>query len=124
MKAISILCLIAVCALVFTVTAAFALSGNTYMLGDVDGDDEVTVLDVTSLQRYLSDIPVPYLNEAAADVDGNGLDIRDATFIQRYLADMDIAYEIGEYVYVQPTETTSPTNPKPTNNYELPFIPA
>lgn len=58
------------------------------VLGDVDLDGEVTILDATAVQRYLVDLI--YLKPAAqkaADVNRNGeVDILDATRIQRMLA--------------------------------------
>ncbi len=56
------------------------------IIGDVDGDGEVTIIDVTCIQRHLVDIPVKAYNEAAADADGDGIvTIFDATLIQRLL---------------------------------------
>lgn len=56
------------------------------LIGDVDGDGEVTIIDVTSIQRHLVDIPVKAYNESAADADGDGIvTIFDATLIQRLL---------------------------------------
>ena len=70
-----------------------------YLLGDVDGDGEVTIYDVTYIQRYEAAMKVNSFNEAAADVDGDGeITIFDATLIQRYLADMNVKYPINEYV--------------------------
>ncbi len=70
-----------------------------YILGDVDGDGVVTIIDATMIQRTLVDLPVTSFIEKAADVDGNGLDITDATYIQRYIAAIDIPFCVGEYVY-------------------------
>ena len=57
------------------------------LLGDVDGDGTVTILDVTCIQRKLSGFKVQDYNEKAADADGDGtVTISDATCIQRYLA--------------------------------------
>ncbi len=58
--------------------------------GDVDGDGEVSVLDVTLLQRYLSQMDVPKAFDlTSADADGDGdVGITDVTCIQRYLANM------------------------------------
>lgn len=67
--------------------------------GDADGDGEITVFDVTKIQRYCVGMavygdPVALMN---ADVDGNGeVEIIDATFLQRYLAGMTTPYPIGE----------------------------
>lgn len=66
------------------------------ILGDVDGDNEVSIIDATLIQRKLVEMPVSIFNELAADVDGNGLDITDATYIQRFLAEIQTPYKIGE----------------------------
>lgn len=68
----------------------------TYMIGDTDGDEEVTICDATLIQRQLADIPVFAFDEKAANVDGNGLSITDVTQIQRYLAGIDDPCNIGE----------------------------
>ena len=70
----------------------------TYLRGDADGDEEVTIIDVTCIQRYLAGIAVSFIDEKAADVDGNELDIVDATLIQRYLAGLNNPYHIDEIV--------------------------
>ena len=57
------------------------------LLGDVDGDGEVTIFDATAIQRYLAGILSGPFNEEAADIDGDGdISIFDATYIQRMLA--------------------------------------
>ena len=67
------------------------------ILGDADCDDEVTILDVTVIQRYLVGIPVNNLDVTAADCDGDeDISIIDATWIQRYLVQMQVPYNIGE----------------------------
>ena len=60
-------------------------------VGDVDMDGEITILDVTLLQRYLANI-----NELTpeqlmyADVDDNGeVEILDATILQRYDVELE-----------------------------------
>ncbi len=71
-----------------------------YILGDADGDGEITIFDATWIQRAVVDLELPStFNEAAADVDGDG-DITpfDATFVQRYLVDIPVPYAIGESV--------------------------
>ena len=94
-------------------------SGFSFIRGDVNGDNEVTISDVTDIQKRLADMETPSFNERAADVDDNGLDISDATAIQRYLAEYENIYHIGETVtFTEPT--TQPTSRDP---YELPFIP-
>ena len=58
------------------------------MLGDVDGDGEVTIIDATEVQRHIAQISV--FNDAqfkVADVDRDGeVAILDASDIQRYVA--------------------------------------
>ena len=77
-------------------------SPETYVLGDTDGDGEITILDVTLIQRRLVGIsvPNPEIIDRNGDINGDGLDITDATWIQRLLAGMDILYSIGERVSV------------------------
>ena len=70
-----------------------------YMIGDADGDGEVTIFDVTFIQRFLAHMPGVVINEAAADVDGDGeVSIIDVTLIQRHLASMPVKYPIDQYV--------------------------
>ena len=73
------------------------LDDDNRLLGDADADGEVTILDVTAIQRTLADIPVAYLSETAADVDRDKeVSVIDATLIQRYLADMPCPDGIGK----------------------------
>lgn len=67
------------------------------VLGDVDGDGEVTVIDATAIQRKLAGLDVDNYNEAAADADGDGkVTIVDATEIQRWLAGLQANENIGK----------------------------
>ena len=67
------------------------------ILGDVDEDGEVSIIDATLIQRHLAEIPVYAYNEAAADIDGDGsVSIIDVTYIQRYLAQLVCPTGIGE----------------------------
>lgn len=71
--------------------------GRWYVLGDADGDGEVGIFDVTTIQRYLADIiNEDYIDLVASDVSRDTLDIFDAADIQRYLASMNVSYPIGE----------------------------
>lgn len=68
------------------------------LLGDANGDGEVTVPDVTVMLRYLAEIETEIV-EAAADVDGdNDITIADVTFTQRWLVAIDCPYKIGESI--------------------------
>ena len=67
------------------------------ILGDVDGDGVVTIIDATLIQRVLADFKEDPFNELAADVDGDGnMTVVDATYIQRYLASLDCPKAIGQ----------------------------
>lgn len=58
------------------------------MIGDVDGDGEVTVYDAALIQKYVASLATEdQLDMTAADVDGDGeVTIFDASLIQRYLS--------------------------------------
>ena len=72
--------------------------GESYILGDADGDGVVSINDVTEIQKKIAEIDVPNFNEKAADIDGNGLNISDGTSIQRYLAGYGDENRIGELI--------------------------
>ena len=59
-----------------------------FVYGDADCDSEVTITDVTAIQRILVKMSFEPFNEKAADVNGDCLDITDATLIQRFDAGM------------------------------------
>lgn len=68
-----------------------------YILGDVDGDNNVSILDATCIQRHLASIPVFAYNKSAADTDSDGeVTILDATMIQRWLAGLKCPESIGK----------------------------
>ena len=67
--------------------------------GDIDGDGELSVYDVTIIQRYEAGMTVKSDAEMIlhADVNGDGAtDVFDATYVQRYLASMDSPHPAGE----------------------------
>ena len=70
------------------------------VLGDVDGDEEVGVIDATYIQRYEAGFSIPISEEdilLRGDVDGDGeVTVIDATYIQRYDAGFNTPYHIGE----------------------------
>ncbi len=79
------------------------ITPGSYILGDVDGDGEVTSVDATLIQRYDVQMSVgDNFDLTAADVNGDGeVDILDVTLIQRYLAGIGTnKYHIGETVGV------------------------
>ena len=69
----------------------------TGKLGDADGDGEVTIIDVTIIQRVLSSIkPSTEAIEKLGDVDKDGmLTVLDATIIQRWLLGLEQNRGIG-----------------------------
>ncbi len=67
-----------------------------YRIGDADGDDEVTIIDATVIQRTLADIETPDYSEEAADADQDGeVTVVDATCVQRYIAQLNAPEGIG-----------------------------
>lgn len=74
-----------------------------YYLGDVNGDNSVTIEDATFISRYLAFISYPeQCDFSHGDVDGDGsITILDVTFIMRYLAEMNVPYPINELVQIQ-----------------------
>ena len=122
-RLISLLLIAALTLSVFLGVSVSTAAAQLY--GDVDGDDDVTILDVTLIQRSLAGII--QLDEAAqtrGDVDADDeLTIRDATMIQRYLAGVISQFPSGEFLPTQaptiaPTEaptqapTQAPTEPE------------
>ena len=60
-----------------------------YLLGDVNGDGNISVLDATLIQKYIAGLVTSFSDtqKAAADVNNDGsVSIVDATLIQKYIA--------------------------------------
>ena len=60
-------------------------------IGDINGDGNITIGDVTEIQRHLAElIHFPDEQLVLADTNGDGkVDINDATHLQKYLAEFD-----------------------------------
>ena len=60
------------------------------IIGDIDGDGEITIQDATLIQRRGVEMEVfTALQEKLADVDGDGrVSILDVTCVQRYIAEL------------------------------------
>ena len=86
-------------------------SKDALLLGDADGDGQITIADATMMQKYVADYNMPDAFQIkACDVNGDGsVGIGDVTEIQRFLADFGNPYHIGVSVGY--------------DEYELPFIP-
>lgn len=118
MRALRIISLLAVFALLAAMATLPASADASYRRGDADGNGAVEIIDATKIGYKLAGFSVDSFSEKAADVDGNGLDIVDATWIMRFLADMNNPHGIDQIV----EEQVKPTIPR--DEYELPFVPA
>ncbi|MBQ3298822.1 MAG: leucine-rich repeat protein [Ruminococcus sp.] len=60
------------------------------LLGDVNGDGKIDIMDATTVQKFAAElIDLDADHKAAADVTGDGkVDIMDATMIQKYVAEL------------------------------------
>ena len=76
----------------------------TYILGDTDGNGQVTVSDVSTIQRYLAELEEMEEDTLkAADTNRDGsLDIADATLLQMYLAEYVVESPVGEMMIDTP----------------------
>ncbi|MDR0914311.1 MAG: starch-binding protein [Oscillospiraceae bacterium] len=68
------------------------------ILGDADGDGNVTISDVTAIQKHLAQIKLLDSNKLkATNADGqDGVTIADATAVQKYLAQLPTNENIGQ----------------------------
>ena len=89
------------------------------LVGDVNFDGVINVVDATAIQRIAAEQVVPtQAAKIAGDVDGNGIGtVVDATLVQRYAAGLSNTGNAGKYVDgpvppVPPTE--APTTVIPT----------
>ena len=67
------------------------LPTDTFQIGDTNGDGNITISDVTAIQRHLAELEL-FTDEqiALADTNGDGeINIIDATHLQKYLAEFD-----------------------------------
>lgn len=62
-----------------------------HLTGDVNGDGEVNIADITQIQRFLSElVPFTPMQRVCADVNGDGdITIADATAVQKQLAGIE-----------------------------------
>ena len=101
-KIINLLLAVVLCLSGIAVSAS-AVETQSITWGDADGDGEVSIIDVTCIQRYLVEIPVPSFHMEAAIVSGEDeLSIIDATLIQRKLVNLIDRFPVEEQI--QPTE--------------------
>lgn len=68
-----------------------------FLLGDVNDDESVTIMDASNIQRKLLKLSNRVFIENVADTDGDGvISVTDATFIQRFAAQIATPYFIGK----------------------------
>lgn len=89
--------------------SADTLNPDLPLVGDMDGDRQISIFDVTYLQRHLVGIPLAfYVDDLVADADEDGaVTITDATEIQRHLNGVGYRLNIGDIVMPWFDETTS-----------------
>ena len=84
-------------------------------VGDVSKDGKISILDVTTIQRYLAELEHPMYIETTGDTNSDGVvDISDATLLQMYLAEYEFESRIGQTVVIdaeQPTTAAPATEP-------------
>ena len=74
------------------------------LLGDADGDNDVSILDATRIQRWLASYNDGNEEQVllCGDTDRDGdVSILDATMIQRWLAQFTVPTPIGEVITIQ-----------------------
>ena len=98
----SILLISCLLVLSFCFCADAAGSKREWLMGDVDADSEVTVIDATSIQMILSKIITPDKGMLTRGrVCGNDmLSVADATVIQKYLACLPYRGTVNEIILV------------------------
>ncbi len=79
------------------------------ILGDVDGDGEISITDATVIQRYTVGIKTPVaVTSSVADIDGDhAVTVMDASHLQRWMVNVSDSYPIAKPVY----------EPSPTDRY-------
>ena len=86
-----------------------SVKAESRMLGDVDGDGEISITDATVIQRYTVGIKTPVaVTSSVADIDGDHVvTVMDASHLQRRLVNVSDSYPISKPVY----------EPSPTDRY-------
>ena len=93
--------------------------------GDSDGNGEVSVMDATTVQRYLADV---ITDESIcldfADCDENeDVNVLDATLIQRYVASLNGSANVGKVIEYTPNVEPSDPTVEPTTPTVAPTTP-
>ena len=81
------------------VSYTFTCEASSGILGDVDNDGTIMIIDATLIGRHLASIPTFAYNESVADTDLDGvITIMDATYIQRWLVNLKTNNKIGKKI--------------------------
>lgn len=95
-KLISILtmCVLVLSLAAVSMVGTFAAENEsepTKIFGDADSDGIITIVDATTVQKYIVSLIDPTaVDQQIADVDGDGIvTIMDATAIQKYIVGLD-----------------------------------
>ncbi len=83
-----------------------SVRAESRMLGDVDGDGEISITDATFIQRYTIGIQTPVaVTSSVADIDGDhAVTVMDASHLQRWMVNVSDSYPISKPV-VEPSPT-------------------
>ena len=82
-------------------------------VGDTDEDGEITIKDVTTIQRYIAELEIMPRVGKTGDTNGDGeLDIADATLLQMFLAEYDIESRIGQILTIEAPASEPATKPQ------------
>ena len=101
LRTLLLISIISICFHSFIIgSSAEAANPSTLMLGDTDGDGEITITDCTRIQRDIAQITkIPDYLKPTADVDADGqICILDATHIQKWLAQLKVNHPIGSSI--------------------------
>lgn len=88
-----------------------SLSTVTYLYGDADKDNKVTISDATTIQKYLAGLQdLDEISKHISDVDMSGeVDINDVTLIQKFIAELIDEFPTGEYYTIGNTDWRTST---------------
>lgn len=83
-----------------SVSTTATANDATFLLGDADGDDDISVTDATLIQRDVAQIQLlPFDRHNASDTDHDSyITVMDSSLIQRWLVHLKVTYPIGENV--------------------------
>ena len=71
------------------------------LLGDANGDGNISIMDALAIQKYVSGKAVDSFIEIAADVDDDGfVTVKDSLSVQKYIAGKSVNYPVGEPINV------------------------